>query len=912
MAARNSLFSKTGKAARSAALNEPLILHSHQKGKIDEASTVMANQVYATTAPKILLEVLTARTTTILFVVTYLVFILGFTLDVHSTVEGFNSFNRQLPSGVCPSVNGSYSSDGDSGCSYAQTEDSSSWVGIVTKLNNVISVEVKVTVGNFTSVVVNDTEVSLSDAYNANYLQNMYYNITVYCCYQANGCGNEFSTKVQVDQNAWYLLLQDENINANINPSSYNSHYQNFEYILVGYTFQNQEALPMDGKVQSYMVMVDFHQFVDTPELYVSLPASAEVGYVFNVVSRPENNVAYFITIILLVVTAGLLVGYVHVLYKYCKGPWLPEQKWIIWYLILIIFYQNPIFCVVVWLQNASTGAIFASYLSDAFAQSALFAIWLLFSDGLKRKVTSSRLMFYGPKILFGTVIMGLQYVVLTLQFCSLDPGNTTRTPLEAVQEWGHDVKITFCLFACAFLVALIMWVLWWFYSLYWTGKILEKLPYMSTRYLQLSYQFFVTQATLVTLYYVFQYLIVIYFVFRSDSVTPDNAKSMLETVTDNINILFRQQTQLMGKLMFLTFYAFILAFLFLPAQVMSENKIFRSLASTFVITEEEMDVVVKSRRKMIRNIKNSNVLYDINQLVASKAEVFCIDISLVMLNLSYEAYYDPPGCSTESGYGLMDIEQFGYLLIDFVYHEDLDMFCFVARHALTNHIVVCFRGSSSKIHWRHNLNFKMRELHLEDMPLTEMDASDGFQEYVDQYNELGSDTESEDEDGDEEEAAGRSSHGSGPNSSFNQENRESDGTAKQKQQGQPTRNSFVQQVQGGATKMRQGVQRMAHTAGGVATTAVDATTGLIKSAAYVTPGLKNTVAPFVHSGFFDAYVGLREFVHRVLRRELSESPSSSVFFTGHSLGGAVATFAAVDVRIHTLPRVNAWLRVSS
>jgi hypothetical protein len=453
-------------------------------------------------------------------------------------------------------------------------------------------------------------------------------------------------------------------------------------------------------------------------------------------VSRPENELAYYFTIVLLVLTIALLFAYVHALYKYSKGPWLPEQKWIIWYLVLIIFYQNPVFCVVVWLQNASTGSIFASYLSDAFAQSALFAIWLLFSDGLKRKVASSRLVFYGPKILFGTVIMVLQYVVLTLQFCSLDPQNNTRTPLEAVQEWENNVKVTFCIFACSFLIALVCWALWWFYSLYWTGKILEKLPYMSTRYLQLSYQFFVTQATLVTLYYVFQYLIVIYFVFRSDSVTPDNAKSMLETVTDNINILFRQQTQLFGKLVFLTVYAFILALLFLPAEIMSENKMFRSLWSTFVITEEEMEVVVRSRRKMIRSIKRSNVLYDMNQIISSKAEVFCIDIALVMLNLSYEAYYDPPGCTTESGYGLMDIEQHGYLLIDFVYHEELDMFCFVARHALTNNIVVCFRGSSSKVHWRHNLNFKMRELRLEEMSLKELDATDGFQEYVDQYSE--------------------------------------------------------------------------------------------------------------------------------------------------------------------------------
>lgn len=52
----------------------------------------------------------------------------------------------------------------------------------------------------------------------------------------------------------------------------------------------------------------------------------------------------------------------------------------------------------------------------------------------------------------------------------------------------------------------------------------------------------------------------------------------------------------------------------------------------------------------------------------------------------------------------------------------------------------------------------------------------------------------------------------------------------------------------------------------------------------------------------------MREFIHAILRRELSRNPTT-VFFTGHSLGGALATFAALDVTLHTVPRVNAWLK---
>jgi alpha-beta hydrolase superfamily lysophospholipase len=61
-----------------------------------------------------------------------------------------------------------------------------------------------------------------------------------------------------------------------------------------------------------------------------------------------------------------------------------------------------------------------------------------------------------------------------------------------------------------------------------------------------------------------------------------------------------------------------------------------------------------------------------------------------------------------------------------------------------------------------------------------------------------------------------------------------------------------------------------------------------------------------VRSGFWEAYSVVREFVHSTLRKELLASPHH-VYFTGHSLGGALATLAALDTSIHTIPRVNAY-----
>jgi hypothetical protein len=44
------------------------------------------------------------------------------------------------------------------------------------------------------------------------------------------------------------------------------------------------------------------------------------------------------------------------------------------------------------------------------------------------------------------------------------------------------------------------------------------------------------------------------------------------------------------------------------------------------------------------------------------------------------------------------------------------------------------------------------------------------------------------------------------------------------------------------------------------------------------------------------------------VRRELKMHPAP-IYFTGHSLGGALATFAALDISLHTIPRVNAYLK---
>jgi hypothetical protein len=94
---------------------------------------------------------------------------------------------------------------------------------------------------------------------------------------------------------------------------------------------------------------------------------------------------------------------------------------------------------------------------------------------------------------------------------------------------------MVFVVFSITLLLMMWYWTLWWFHSIYRTASALQKLPYMTTRYLQLSFRFFSLQATLVTLYFTIENLIVIYYLLQK---TGWNQGGTIENITDNINVI--------------------------------------------------------------------------------------------------------------------------------------------------------------------------------------------------------------------------------------------------------------------------------------------------------------------------------------------------------------------------------------
>lgn len=61
------------------------------------------------------------------------------------------------------------------------------------------------------------------------------------------------------------------------------------------------------------------------------------------------------------------------------------------------------------------------------------------------------------------------------------------------------------------------------------------------------------------------------------------------------------------------------------------------------------------------------------------------------------------------------------------------------------------------------------------------------------------------------------------------------------------------------------------------------------------------------HTGFWKAYVSVRDELKEVTRLILDENPGVTVYVTGHSMGGALAVLAAYDLAVNFSMKVNMY-----
>jgi hypothetical protein len=244
--------------------------------------------------------------------------------------------------------------------------------------------------------------------------------------------------------------------------------------------------------------------------------------------------------------------------------------------------------------------------------------------------------------------------------------------------------------------------------------------------------------------------------------------------------------------------------------------------------------------------------------------------------------------------------------------------------------ILVDFRGTSSKQHWADNLNYAQMPIDLASLNIPDLDRVDGlgpatssdiyanlresddvtsFKSFSNNDNEEDKGdrlTDDYDKDVDITINYSESQRGGEPYNErmYSNYSDNSDGSDDSWFSSGPYDDLDDDEWGHGSNS------RLSRTMSGIynqAEKTINVTSGILQSAVKNAPILNTRYDTFVHTGFWDAYLTVRDFIHTTLRQELAQRPAH-VMCTGHSLGGALATIACLDISLHTIPRVNAHL----
>lgn len=418
------------------------------KSPSNKYNEYLAGRIYASNAPKILLETISARTAALIIALTYFFFIVGFCMDFYTTYRSFHSSNYKLSALPCSEEQVHYGHSQD----YWSCSSGKYWNSTITHLTNVISVKLDVEQYNVSSITSN-----ITDPFD------ILFNVDMWACYNEDGCGRDFASDSYYtsDPNTWQHVYTkvDQRLRVDVDVDVVKeSGVEELSKSLIPSTFQNQESIPTNGLVKSYFLSVEYTQ--DPYDIFITEKNDSYhyTTYNFDVVERPRQLPVNAITIVLLFVTLSVLSWYVWMLYHQKKV--LSEQKWVVAYFVLLVMFQNPVYCVIVFYSEAPNAeTAYVSYVIGYLAQSGLFILWLLFADSVHRK-TTSKAYFYIPKVLIGLVIFTFGILILTFQFPGLNAhvDDHTRSAVQAVANWTPSLRKKFIAFTIMYLLLIGIW----------------------------------------------------------------------------------------------------------------------------------------------------------------------------------------------------------------------------------------------------------------------------------------------------------------------------------------------------------------------------------------------------------------------------------------------------------------------
>ncbi|GMI22601.1 hypothetical protein TeGR_g909, partial [Tetraparma gracilis] len=214
-------------------------------------------------------------------------------------------------------------------------------------------------------------------------------------------------------------------------------------------------------------------------------------------------------------------------------------------------------------------------------------------------------------------------------------------------------------------------------------------------------------------------------------------------------------------------------------------------------------------------------------------------------------------GESTPSGWGKIAVAQHNLKVVAEVHNNENEAHCVILQDLRRNRLVVSFRGTSSSAHWNTNLKFNMAKYDLErgDLPrevqqLLLAENSSSFASF---------------------DAAGEDG---GENVFRSNVDTETDlGADDLASNLLRSRRVFSGDVEAPADRPKEVLEFLRD--------------GMIN----VESAVLSKFASGVHSGFLESYLSVRSEVAYEIAKHVLKNPCD-VFFTGHSMGGAIAAIA--------------------
>eukprot|EP00127_Corallochytrium_limacisporum_P000624 Clim_evm23s22 gene=Clim_evmTU23s22 len=408
---------------------------------------------------------------------------------------------------------------------------------------------------------------------------------------------------------------------------------------------------------------------------------------------------------VLLCISIGFVAYYMHRLFRYegSVALWMSEQKYILVALLGLVSFQDPLFA---WSKlTLSMTADVLSMICISAGVSTIGTSWLLFANLMRYELDEPLPEnFSRGKVLWGfgcfTMLVGFHLTAWIL-FAS-DP-----------DALGYE-KVLRPLSQLVIYPVLVASLIWLCVSIYQTRKTLRSQPYLRNRFRHLAFNFYLMQNGLVVMYWIIQSAAYLLASSQMEDFVASDEFGMSDT----------------GTVIMISVYLYMLAYVYLPVdnRTMIYNKINNVISHHFGVdygstsgshsslSAAPIDGRLTPRHAASRSVSGSPSPLARRQLNhRNPRTAFSLWIARWLLDYAEQAFYDPEGVTTVSGWGKMDPERYRFEIANFIVHEETDCNCLVAKCG--SNIVVAFRGTSSTTNWMSNARMHRKPIPRAEVP---------------------------------------------------------------------------------------------------------------------------------------------------------------------------------------------------